>query len=83
MLRFRSNHTTRISNSLAALAALVLLVSALASYSDSGSTIQNPADLVVETEVALTQTVAGETPGGNTQEKSKSFKVSLFLFRID
>ena len=83
MLKFKSHHTPRISNGLAVFAALMLLVSALAGFSGSVVTTK---ELVVQTagiEAAPTQTFASEAPGGNTHKKNKSFKVSLFLFRID
>jgi len=83
MLRFRSHHTPRISNGLAVIAALMLLVSALASISDSVVTIKDPAGQTAGIETTPTQTFASETPDGNTHKKNKSFKVSLFLFRID
>ena len=83
MLKFRLHHTPRISNGLAVFAALMLLVSALAGISDSGLTSKNPADQTAGIELVPTQLFASETPGGNTHKKNKSFKVSLFLFRID
>jgi len=83
MLRFKSHHTPRISNSLAVFAALMLLVSALAGVSGSVVTTKELAVQTAGIESAPTQTFASETPGGNTHKKNKSFKVSLFLFRID
>jgi hypothetical protein len=83
MLRFKSHHTPRISNSLAVFAALILLASTLAGISDSGLTSKDTADQTAGIELAPTQLFASETPGGNTHKKNKSFKVSLFLFRID
>jgi hypothetical protein len=83
MLRFKSNHTPRISNSLAVFAALMLLVSALAGVSGSVATTKELAVQTAGIESAPTQTFASEAPGGNTHKKNKSFKVSLFLFRID
>ena len=83
MLRFKSHHTSRISNSLAAFAALMLLVSALAGISHSVVTTKEPAVQTAGIESSLKQTFASETPGGNIHKKNKSFKVSLFLFRFD
>ncbi len=83
MLRLKSHHTPRISNSLAVLAVLMLLVSALASISDSALTAKDSADQTAGIESNPTQSLVRETPGGNTHKKNKSFKVSLFLFRID
>ncbi len=83
MLRFKSHHTPRISNSLAVFAALMLLVSALAGVSGSVATTKGLAVQTAGIESAPMQTFASETPGGNTHKKNKSFKVSLFLFRID
>ena len=83
MLRFKSYRTPRISNSLAVFAALMLLGSALAGISQSVVTTKNPAVQTAGIESSLKQTFASEAPGGNTHKKNKSFKVSLFLFRID
>ena len=83
MLRFKSHHTPQISNSLAVFAALMLLVSAVAGTSNSGFTSKNPADQTAGIELVPTQLFASEPPGGNAHKKNKSFKVSLFLFRID
>ena len=83
MLLFKSNHTPRIPNSLAVFAALMLLVSTVAGISDSVVTTKDSAIQTAGIESAPTQIFASETPGGNTHEKNKSFKVSLFLFRID
>ena len=83
MFKLTSQNTPRISNSLAVFAALMLLLSALAGFRDSGHTATDPADQTAGNESAPTQFFAGETPAGNTHEKNKSFKVSLFLFRID
>lgn len=83
MLRFRSRHTLRISNSLAVVAALTLLASALVSLNDSGLTAKGAADRMAEIESAPAQPLASEEPGGDSYKKNKSFKVSLFLFHID
>lgn len=83
MLRFKSYHTPRISNSLAVFAALMLLVTALAGSSVSLGTAKDSVAQTAGIESAPTQTFASETPDGNTHKKNKSFKVSLFLFRID
>jgi hypothetical protein len=83
MLRFKSHQTPRISNSLAVFAALMLLVSALAGIGDSVVTTMDPVVQTAAIEPAPMQPFANETPGGNTHKKNKSFKVSLFLFRID
>jgi len=83
MLRFKSHHTPRISNGLAVIAALTLLISAVAGIGDSVVTTKNLADQTAGIESAPTRTLASETIGGNTHKKDKSFKVSLFLFRID
>jgi hypothetical protein len=83
MLRFKSHHTPRISNSLAVFAALMLLGSALAGISHSVVATKDSSVQTAGIEAAPTQSFASETPGGNTHKKNKSFKVSLFLFRID
>ena len=83
MLLFKSHHTPRIPNSLAVFAALMLLVSALAGISDSVMTTKDSAIHMVGIESAPTQVIASENPGQNTHKKNKSFKVSLFLFRIN
>ncbi len=83
MLRFRSRHTLRISNSLAVFAALTLLASALLSWNNSGLTAKGTADQMAEIESAPAQSLANEDPGGDSYKKNKSFKVSLFLFHID
>ncbi|MCH8056428.1 MAG: hypothetical protein IIB78_01020 [Proteobacteria bacterium] len=81
MLKLKTHHTPRISNSLAVFAALMLLVSALVGLSGSGLTAKDSADQTAGIDTAPTQTFASETPGGNSPKKNKSFKVSLFLFR--
>ncbi len=83
MLRFKSHHTPRISNSLAVFAALMLLASVLDGSSASLETAEDSLAQMAGIEATPTQTFASETPGGNTHKKNKSFKVSLFLFRID
>ncbi len=83
MLRFKSHNTPRISNSLAVFAALMLLVGALAGVSKSGLTSQGSAEQTAGIESFPTQIFASEAPRGKTYKKNKSFKVSLFLFRID
>ena len=83
MLRFKSSHTPRVSNSLAVFAALALLVSALAGISDSCLKLMDSADQAAGIESAPTQTFASVAPDENTQKKNKTFKASLFLFRID
>ena len=81
MLNIKSNHKLRISNRMAAFAALMLLVSGLAGFGNSGLTAKDSADQLADS--ASAQFFAGETPGGNTHITNKSFKVSLFLFRFD
>ena len=83
MLRFKLNYTPRISNGLAVFAALMLLVSVLAGSSASLVTAEDSLAQVAGIEATPTQTFASEIPGGNTHKMKKSFKVSLFLFRID
>ena len=83
MLQIKSTHTPRISNSFAVFAALLLLVSAMAGFGDSAISSKVSADQEAENETASTQIFASESPGGNTHKENKSFKVSLFLFRID
>ena len=83
MFRFKSNYTPRISNGLAVFAALMLLVSALAGSSASLVTAKDSAAQTAGIEMTPMQTFVSEAPGGNTYKKNKSFKVSLFLFRID
>ena len=83
MLKLTSRHTPRISNGLAVFAALLLLVSAISGFSGSGLPAKDSADQMAGIDTIPTQTVTSETPGGNSHEKNKSFKVSLFLFRID
>jgi hypothetical protein len=83
MLRFKSHHTPRISDSLAVFAALVLLVGALAGVSKSGLTSQDPAEQTAGIESFPAQIFSSEAPRGITRKQNKSFKVSLFLFRID
>ncbi|MEE8338563.1 MAG: hypothetical protein V3R56_00375 [Xanthomonadales bacterium] len=83
MLRFKSHHTPRISNSLAVFAALMLLASVLDGSSASLETAEDSLAQMAGIEATPTQTFASETPGGNTHKKNKSFKVNLFLFRID
>jgi hypothetical protein len=83
MLRFKSHRTPPISNGLAVFAALMLLGSALAGISHSVVTTMDPAAQTAGIEPEATQLFASETAGGNTHKRNKSFKVSLFLFRID
>jgi len=81
MLKLNSQYTPRISNSLAVFAALMLLVSALAGFSDAALTAADSFDQAAEIDAAPTQTFANKTPGEDTRKKNKTFKVSLFLFR--
>lgn len=83
MLRFKSHHTARISNSLALFATLLLLISALVGSSNSVVTTMDSADQTAGIESTPTQTFASETPDGNAGKKNESFKASLFLFHID
>ena len=83
MLRFKSLHTPRVSNSLAVLAAFMLLVSALSGTSDSVKTSKTSADQALEINSVPEQMLASESVDGKTRKKDKGFKVSLFLFRID
>lgn len=83
MLRFKSHNTPRISNSLAVFAALMLMVSTLAGFSDAVLTATNPVDQTAGIETAQTQTFASDTAGRNANKNNKSFKASLFLFRFD
>ncbi len=64
-------------------AALILVVSSLATVSDS---VAPTADQSVQTssvESTSMDTITRQAAGGNTHQKNKGFKVSLFLFRID
>jgi hypothetical protein len=83
MLRFKSLHTPRVSNSLAVLAAVILLISALAGSGNSVVPGKDSANRDGELDSVASQLFATEEVGGNTHKKNKSFKVSLFLFRID
>ncbi len=83
MLKLKSQYTPRISNSLAVFAALMLLVSALAGFSDAALTAADSIDQAAGIAAAPAQTFASDSEEGNVDMKNKSFKVSLFLFRID
>jgi hypothetical protein len=82
MLRIKSQNSPRISNGLAVLAAVMLMVSALAGINNSALTSMESANRSAKSESAPIQTVVKTAPGGNTHKKNKNFKVSLFLFRI-
>lgn len=81
MLRLTSRHTPRVSNRLAVIAALMLLVSALVNMSGSAATSTDSIVQTAEKTPISAETYASETAEGNTRKKNKGFKVSLFLFR--
>jgi hypothetical protein len=83
MLNLRSHHKPRISNRLAFFAALILVVSSLASVSDSVISTSDQAVKTAAAESSGMDAFSSQASGGNTRQKNKSFKVSLFLFRID
>jgi hypothetical protein len=83
MLKLRSLHKPRISNRLALFAALILLVTSLASVSDSIVPTRDQAIETADAESSNIDALTSQTAGGNSHQKNKSFKVSLFLFRID
>jgi hypothetical protein len=83
MLRLKLHHTPRISNTLAVFAALMLLGSSLAGVGSSIMTGYASAGQSAEIESEPSQILNSEAAVGITGKKSKSFKVSLFLFRID
>jgi len=82
MLRIKSLNTPRISNSLAVFAALLLMVSAMAGFGNTSLSLKDSADQSAGVEPTPAQ-LASESPAGDTHKNNKSFKVSLFLFRID
>ncbi len=83
MLKLRSQNKPRISNRLALFAALILVVSSLATGSDSVTPARNQAVQTPGVESSSMDALSSQASGGNTHQKNKSFKVSLFLFRID
>jgi hypothetical protein len=83
MLRIKSQNSPRISNSMAVLAAVMLMVSALAGINNSALTSNESASRSAKSESTPVQNYAKEAPGGNTHKMNKNFKVSLFLFRIN
>ena len=82
MLRYKRKHSPRISNRLAVFASLTLLVSALA-----GMTPTNLGGAEAIAGVAPSSVVDAEPTNVASSKKrigkKKSFKVSLFLFRLD
>jgi len=83
MLKLRSHHKPRISNRLALFAALILVVSSLASVSDSVVSTRDQTIKTAADESSGMDAFSSQASGGTIHQKNKSFKVSLFLFRID
>jgi len=83
MFKFKSHHKPRISNRLAFFAALILVVSSLANVSDSVVSTKDQALKTATDKSSSIDAFSSQAAGGTTQQKNKSFKVSLFLFRID
>ena len=83
MYKFRSHHKPRISDRLAFFAALILVVSSLASVSESVVSSKDQAIKTAADESSGIDAFSSQASGGTTHQKNKSFKVSLFLFRID
>jgi len=76
MLPITRSHKIRISNRLAVIAALLLVVTSLAGI--EGSTISNDQGSALH---AANPPAEMTAPGNTTARKNKGFKMSLFLFR--
>ncbi len=83
MLRIKFKNSPRISNHIAAFAALMLIVSTVVGISDSDMSSNAPALHLATGETSPDQPNANKAVGGNTHKKNKGFKASLFLFRLD
>ena len=81
MLPLTRNRKNRVSNRLAAFAALLLVVTSLAGV--GGSSQSKGSESMLQTASVTAAEEAAFLPSGNTSKAktNKSFKKSLFLFR--
>jgi len=83
MLRLTTRNRSIISNRLAIFAALMLVISALANTDDSIQFKQGGSGQFAGIASNSIEHSAAQPPGGKSLRKSKGFKMSLFLFRLD
>jgi hypothetical protein len=83
MLRFTTRNKTRISSRLAFFAALALVVSTLAGMDESLLDAQQGAGQLSEMAMTSVDQPNIQKPAVKTLNKSKAFKMSLFLFRLN
>jgi len=76
-------HKTRVSNRLAVVAALMLMVSIVAGLDSSMTAESNIASLASKSSLFTTEAVKAQPSTGSRVKQRKGFKVSLFLLRID
>ena len=83
MLKINAPFKPRVSNRLAALGAVMLLVSSLAGIANSPMKTIKEQNQTVTDNHSLVDSLAVKSPGGNTHAKNKGFKMSLYLFRAN
>jgi len=81
MLRLTRNRKSRVSNSLAILAALMLIVSALAKVDDPVHSAGSSGSQLAALGDTGASPASLQSDGGVPAKKNKGFKMSLFLFR--
>ena len=83
MLRFTARRKNRISNRLAIFAGLMLMISSLAGMNQANPVDQENAGAFADNQSVVPEVIEVDTAGPKPASKSKGFKVSLFLFRLD
>ena len=83
MLRSTTQNRTRIPSRLAFFAALTLVVSTLAGMDESVLGSQEGTPQLSELDMNPYDQSSVQKPAGKTLNKSKAFKMSLFLFRLN
>ena len=83
MLRFTTRSRTRISSRLAVFAALTLVITTLAGMDKSVRTGYAGSQQIAEVTKDAIEQPTTQAPVRNALRKSKVFKMSLFLFRLN
>lgn len=81
MIRLTTRKKMRVSNRLAFFAALTLVISALAGMNNSQLTAQDADDRMAAHAASRMNHTTATSPGTNTVQGNKGFKMSLFLIR--
>jgi predicted ArsR family transcriptional regulator len=81
MFRLTTHNRSRVPNRLAFFAAVMLVISALAGTSDTQQSNQDASRQIAGIASGQIDQAAGKSPGANTVQGSRGFKMSLFLFR--